>query len=87
MHTTTAPSAKAAGDKSGGATRCSSTARATSRRKPLGAKVHSPHRRTYLGNATGTHPLGNTEFAQAIWQAAASPPQRPATKPTLKLLR
>jgi hypothetical protein len=34
----------------------------------------SPHRRIYLVNPSGTHPLGNTEFAQAIWQAAASPP-------------
>jgi hypothetical protein len=47
----------------------------------------SPHRRIYLVNATGTHPLGDTKFAQAIWQAAASPPQRSATKPTLTLLR
>jgi Domain of unknown function (DUF222) len=47
----------------------------------------SPHRRIYLVNATGTHPLGNNEFAQTIWRAAASPPQRPATKPTLTLLR
>jgi hypothetical protein len=47
----------------------------------------SPHRRIYLVNATGTHPLGDTAFADAIWQAAASPPQRPATKPTLTLLR
>ena len=47
----------------------------------------SPHRRIYMVNATGTHPLGDTEFAQAIWQAAASPPQRSATKPTLTLLR
>jgi hypothetical protein len=31
----------------------------------------SPHRRIYLVNATGSHPLGATEFAQAIWRAAA----------------
>jgi hypothetical protein len=30
----------------------------------------SPHRRIYMINATGTHPLGDTEFAQAIWHAA-----------------
>ncbi len=47
----------------------------------------SPHRRIYLVNATGTHQLGDTKFAEAIWHAAASPPQRPATKPTLTLLR
>jgi hypothetical protein len=47
----------------------------------------SPHRRIYVVNATGTHPLGDTTFAQAIWRAAASPPQIPATKPTLTLLR
>jgi Domain of unknown function (DUF222) len=35
---------------------------------------HSPHRRIYLVNATGTHPLGDTKFAQTIWRAAASPP-------------
>jgi hypothetical protein len=35
----------------------------------------TPHRRIYLVNATGTHPLGNTEFAQTIWHAA-SPPQQ-----------
>jgi hypothetical protein len=33
----------------------------------------SPHHRIYLVNATGTHPLGNTDFAQAIWRAAESP--------------
>ncbi len=36
------------------------------------AEWRSPHRRTYLVNATGTHPLGDTEFAQAISRAAAS---------------
>jgi hypothetical protein len=30
----------------------------------------SPHGRIYLVNATGTHPLGDTEFAQIIWRAA-----------------
>jgi Domain of unknown function (DUF222) len=29
----------------------------------------SPHKRTYLINATGTHPLGHTQFAEAIWHA------------------
>ena len=42
----------------------------------------TPHRRIYLVNATGTHPLGNTEFAQTIWHAA-SPPQQLASGPTL----
>jgi hypothetical protein len=32
----------------------------------------SPHRRIYLVNATGTHPLGGTEFAQAIWRVAVA---------------
>jgi hypothetical protein len=32
----------------------------------------SPHRRIYLVNTSGTHPLGNTPYAQAIWRAAAS---------------
>jgi Domain of unknown function (DUF222) len=33
----------------------------------------SPHRRIYLINASGTHPLGDTEYAQAIWRAAERP--------------
>jgi hypothetical protein len=32
----------------------------------------SPHGRIYLVNATGTHPLGNTEFAEIIWRAAVT---------------
>jgi hypothetical protein len=35
----------------------------------------SPHGRIYLVNTAGTHPLGDTEFANAIWDAAAGPPQ------------
>jgi hypothetical protein len=35
----------------------------------------SPHGRIYLVNGGGTHPLGDTEFAQAIWRAAADPPE------------
>ena len=31
----------------------------------------SPHRRTYLVNSSGTHPLGNSQFAEMIWRAAA----------------
>ena len=30
----------------------------------------SPHHRIYLVNATGTHPLGDTTYAQTIWHAA-----------------
>ena len=33
----------------------------------------SPHRRIYLINATGSHPLGNTKFAEMIWRAARLP--------------
>jgi hypothetical protein len=33
----------------------------------------SPHRRVYLVNASGTHPLGDSEFAELIWRAAANP--------------
>jgi hypothetical protein len=33
----------------------------------------SPHGWIYLVNATGTHPFGNTQFAQAIWRAASQP--------------
>jgi len=35
----------------------------------------SPHHRIYLVNASGTHPLGDTDFAQTTWRAAASLPQ------------
>jgi hypothetical protein len=38
----------------------------------------TPHRRIYLVNATGTHPLGTTEFAETIWHAA-NPPQQLAS--------
>ncbi|HJV13288.1 MAG TPA: DUF222 domain-containing protein [Propionibacteriaceae bacterium] len=33
----------------------------------------SPHHRTYLINPTGTHPLGDTQFAETIWRTAESP--------------
>jgi hypothetical protein len=36
----------------------------------------SPRRRIYLVNATGTHPLGDSEFAQKIWRAARPPQQQ-----------
>ena len=39
----------------------------------------TPHRRIHLVNATGTHPLGNTELAQTIWRAA-NPPQQLASR-------
>jgi hypothetical protein len=42
----------------------------------------SPHRRIYLVNANGTHPLGDTESAQALWRAAARPPLKLATRPS-----
>ncbi|MFL6044469.1 MAG: hypothetical protein ACJ72M_05055, partial [Propionibacteriaceae bacterium] len=35
----------------------------------------SPHKRIYLINNSGTHPLGDSPYAQAIWRAASSPPQ------------
>ena len=31
----------------------------------------SPHHRVYLVNAAGTHPLGDTAYAQTIWRAAS----------------
>jgi hypothetical protein len=34
----------------------------------------SPHHRIYLVNSSGTHPLGDTEFAQALWR------RRPAAR-------
>jgi hypothetical protein len=42
----------------------------------------SPHRRIYLVNANGTHPLGDTDFAQALWRAAARSPLKLATRPS-----
>ena len=36
----------------------------------------SPHRRIYLVNATGTHPLGDSEYAQKMWRAAKPPQQQ-----------
>ncbi len=33
----------------------------------------SPHSRIYLANPAGTHPLGNTDFAETIWRAAENP--------------
>jgi hypothetical protein len=41
----------------------------------------SPHQRIYLVNTTGTHPLGNTEFAETIWRTA-SQPQSWSAEPT-----
>jgi Domain of unknown function (DUF222) len=41
----------------------------------------SPHGRIYLVNATGTHPLSDTEFAHKIWRAA-SPPEALTSWPT-----
>jgi Domain of unknown function (DUF222) len=38
----------------------------------------SPHRKIYLVNTSGTHPLGDTEFAETIWRAA-KPPQKLAS--------
>lgn len=33
----------------------------------------SPHKHIYLINNSGTHPLGDSPYAQAIWRAAANP--------------
>jgi hypothetical protein len=44
----------------------------------------SPHKRTYLVNATGTHPLGDTKLAEEIWHAAADPLEKVANRPTVK---
>lgn len=45
----------------------------------------SPHKRIYLINATGSHPLGDTPYAQTIWRAAADPMAE--EKPKLVILR
>jgi len=37
-------------------------------------RQRSPRKRIYLVNATGTHPVGNTDYAQTIWQAASPSP-------------
>jgi hypothetical protein len=42
----------------------------------------SPHHRIYLVNPSGTHPLGNTEFAQTIWRATADPPPAVMSEPS-----
>jgi hypothetical protein len=34
-----------------------------------------PTGHVYLVNNTGTHPLGDTDFAKAIWRAVADPPE------------
>jgi hypothetical protein len=36
----------------------------------------SPHRRIYLVNAAGTHPLGDSGYAQKMWRAARPPQQQ-----------
>jgi hypothetical protein len=40
----------------------------------------SPHGRIYLVNTSGTHPLGDTPYAQTIWDAAASNPSELAAE-------
>jgi hypothetical protein len=45
----------------------------------------SPHGRIYLVNASGTHQLGDSQFAQAIWRAASQPPERAAELATTSL--
>jgi hypothetical protein len=40
----------------------------------------SPHHRVYLVNASGTHPLGESAYAQAIWRTAADPMVDPYAK-------
>jgi len=44
----------------------------------------SPHKRIYLVNANGTHPLGDTAFAQAIWRAAAGQPESWLADPAIR---
>jgi hypothetical protein len=43
----------------------------------------SPTGRIYLVNATGTHPLGNTDFAEAIWRAVTDAPQKLQSDPDI----
>ena len=45
----------------------------------------SPHKRIYLINATGSHPLGHSPYAQTIWRSSADPVVE--GKPKLVLLR
>ena len=40
----------------------------------------SPHGKIYLVNATGTHPLGDTPYAQTIWDGAATNPSELAAE-------
>jgi hypothetical protein len=45
----------------------------------------SPHGRIYLVNASGTHQLGDSQFAQAIWRATSQPQERAAELATTSL--
>jgi hypothetical protein len=45
----------------------------------------SPHHSIYLVNGSGTHPLGDSQFAQAIWRAAGQPQERAAEVATTSL--
>ncbi len=38
----------------------------------------SPEKRIFLVNATGTHELGDSNYAQQIWRAAKAPPRSDA---------
>jgi hypothetical protein len=44
--------------------------------------LRSPHHRIYLVNSTGTHLLGNTEFAQTTWHPAADSPAAFMSEPS-----
>ena len=41
----------------------------------------SPEKRIFLVNATGTHQLGPSDYAQQIWRAANPPPADPGNGP------
>ena len=44
----------------------------------------SPEKRIFLVNATGTHELGHSTYAQQIWRAAKAPPPTPPPDPEKK---
>jgi hypothetical protein len=57
-----------------GLSRCLSVCCGTPKLPRERQRQRSPRKRIYLVNATGTHPVGNTDYAQTIWQAASPSP-------------
>jgi hypothetical protein len=52
---------------------------------PASGSGDHPNGRIYLVNASGTHQLGDSQFAQAIWRATSQPQERAAELATTSL--